>query len=216
MNWSFIICTHDPNQEKIDSSICTIEDLRIPNYEIIVVGGKRHSPLPNVRFLTFDETTKGWLTKKKNDAAKIAKYENLCICHDYFAFDYEWYSGWLKRNTEINDWQVASNQIKLINGARDWADWISWDHPEVAQGRGISYNDQSNTNKQFIAGHYFVVKKDFFLKNLLDETLIQNEQEDVEWSLRIRNNAKIIFNPYSTVRHLKNHRHMRFWRKRSL
>lgn len=216
MNWSFIICTHDPDQEKVDSSITTIEDLRIPNYEIIVVGGKRKKPIPNVTFLEFNESRKGWLTKKKNDAAKIAKYENLCICHDYFAFDYEWYSGWLKRNSEIDNWQIASNQIKLINGVRDWADWISWDHPKVPQGHGISYYDQENTDRQFIAGHYFIVKRKFFLDNLLNEKLAQNDQEDVEWSLRVRNKAKITFNPYSIVRHLKNHRHLRLWRKRSL
>ena len=40
MKWSFIICTHDPNNEKIDTSIASILDLNIKDFEIIVVGGE--------------------------------------------------------------------------------------------------------------------------------------------------------------------------------
>lgn len=213
-DWSFIICTHDPNQERVDSSIATILDLQIPNFEIIVIGGKRQNKnMSNTVFIDFDESILGWLTKKKNDAAKIAKYENLCVCHDYFAFDRNWYSGWI--NT-TEDWNIASNKIKLLNGVRDWSDWISWDHPEIKKTHGVPYDDKTHTRYQFIAGHYYIVKKDLFLKNPLNESLIQAQQEDVEWSLRVRDNAKIIFNPNSIVRHLKTHRHLNIWRRRKI
>jgi hypothetical protein len=215
MNFSFLICTHDPNSERIESSIATINDLQIPKYEIIVVGGiRKEKNIPNTNFIDFNEEVVGWLTRKKNIAAQAAQYENLCILHDYFAFDHGWYDGWNKKNQETPNWDIGSNAIKLLNGARDWSDWISWDHPKYRKGRGIPYEDQAHTMFQFIAGHYFLVKREFFLKNPLNENLIQAQEEDVEWSLRVRNKAKIIFNSDSIVRHLKIHRHFYLWRKR--
>lgn len=215
MNFSFIICTNDPNQERIDISIATINDLEIPEYEIIVIGGNRiDKNLPNTIFLDFDETVKGWLTKKKNIAALRARYDYLCICHDYFAFDAGWYEGWLKRTNEVGEWDIGSNQIRMVNNARDWGDWISWDHPSVGKAKGVPYTDQSHTSYQFIAGHYFLVKKDLFLRFPLNEELVQAQEEDVEWSLRVRNHSKIIFNQHSVVRHLKIHRHLGLWKKR--
>lgn len=213
---SFIICTHDPNQDRIDSSIETIVDLRIPRYEIIVVGGKRiNKSNHNINFIEFDEAIKGWLTKKKNLAAQQSKYETLCIMHDYFAFDKTWYFEWCKFNDKNPNWDIGCNRMELINGARDWADWISYDHPNIPKSRGIPYNDLDHTKNQYIPGHYFLVKRKFFLKNPLNEKLIQAQEEDVEWSLRVRDKAKIVLNTNSIVRHLKYHRHLQYWRKRS-
>lgn len=217
MNWTFIICTHDPNQERVDISIQTIEDLAIPNYEVIVIGGQRSNkswPNENVKFIDFNEKTRpGWTTKKKNEAAKLAKYENLCIFHDYFAFDFYWYEGWLEFEKQGHRWNVACNQIKLINGAREWTDWITWDDPVYKKGKCFPYDDWSRTRFQYVSGGYFCIKKDFFLSNPFSEELGSHEHEDIEWSLRIRDKWKLVCNSLSIVRHTKWHRDMRKWRK---
>jgi GT2 family glycosyltransferase len=216
MNWTFIICTDDPNQDRVDFSIKTIEELKIPNYEIIVSGGERISPFENknVLWLSFDENVKkGWITKKKNDAVKKSKYDNICVLHDYFAFDFNWYHEWLKFNQQHGDWNIACNQIKLINGARAYTDWVSWDHPEFKRGTPLRYENWSNTQYQYVSGGYFCIKKSFFLENLFSEDLISHQMEDIEWSLRIRKTWKLVCNHKSIVRHIKWHRDMKLWRK---
>ena len=55
----------------------------------------------------------------------------------------------------------------------------------------------------YISGTFFCVKKDFFLENLLDESLVWGEGEDVEWSLRIRDKTQFKMNCMSTVKYLK-------------
>lgn len=212
MNWSFIICTHDPNQDKLEDSIKTIIDLSIPFYEILVIGGlreKSHS-FHNTSFIPFDESANpGWITKKKNQAATFAKYDHLCILHDYYAFDKNWYVGW---NSLDKDWDIGCNKIYLINGARDWTDWCLWDHPTKGFGP-LSYDEKMYTKNQYISGGFFCVKKDFFLANPLNETLMSHQEEDIEWSLRVRDSAKIRFNKNSIVRQIKFHRNMKKWRK---
>lgn len=217
MKWTFIICTHNPNQERIDASLLSIDDLEIPEYEVIVIGGNRNKKTwnnENIKFVDFDEDTRpGWITRKKNIAAGMAKYDNLCILHDYFAFDYEWYTGWLKFEKEGHSWNVACTPVKLINGARGWTDWITWDDPIYKKSKCFPYEDWSRNKYQYVSGGYFCIKKDFFLKNLLSEELGSHEHEDIEWSLRIRNEWKLVCNYYSIVRHTKWHRDMRAWRK---
>jgi hypothetical protein len=212
MDFSFIICTNNPNIERIDTCIATIKDLNIPNYEIIVVGGKRiGADIANVTFIEFDEEQRpGWITKKKNIGSAIAKYENLCILHDYFAFDSNWYNNWLNFG---NDWDVASNAIRGINGERIFTDWVTLDDPELGQGHPLLYLETNKTKYQYISGGFFIVKKKLMLAYPLNETLVWNEQEDVEWSLRIRNTAKIVCNSTSIVSHTKWHRELNGWRK---
>jgi hypothetical protein len=215
MNWSFIICTSDPNVERIDTCILSIQDLQIPNYEIIVVGGKRTNlNIENTFFLEFDETIRpGWITKKKNLGTKMSKFENLCIMHDYYAFDYNWYNKWTEFNSSSPTWTVASNAIEGINGQRIRTDWITWDDLSVKGRQPIPYNDWSRSKNQFISGGFFLVKRLFFLENPLDENLTWNQKEDVEWSLRIRDRANIVCNSQSIVRQTKWHRELNRWRR---
>ena len=81
--------------------------------------------------------------------------------------------------------------------------------------RSLPYIDDSSIKYQYFSGGYFVVKKQFFLDNPLNEDLLANQMEDIEWSKRIRDNSNIIFNPFSYVRHNKKHRNQRvdFWNR---
>jgi hypothetical protein len=214
MNFSFIICTSNPNSERIETSIKTIEELKIPEYEIIIVGGQRANNNASLaRYISFDEvTTPGWITRKKNLAAKQSKFENLVIMHDYFSFDYDWYKHWVEFSKETN-WDIASNRILGINNQRIHTDWTTYDHPVYPQGFPLPYDDWTNTKNQYISGGYFLVKRHIFIEYPLNENLTWNEEEDVDWSLRIRNKFKIVCNGKSTVRHTKWHSHLYCWNK---
>jgi hypothetical protein len=212
MNFSFIIFTNNPNIERIETCISTIKDLNIPNYEIIVVGGKHiNKDIANVIFVDFDEEQQpGWITRKKNIGVSIAKYENLCILHDYFAFDSNWYTNWISFG---NNWDVATNTIKGINGERIFTDWVTLDDPIYGKGHPLPYSDSSRTSTQYISGGFFLVKKQLMIDYPLNERLVWNDEEDVEWSLRIRNKFNIVCNDSSIVRHTKWHRELNGWRK---
>lgn len=214
MNFSFCIITDGSTvaKERIKLSISTIESLNIPNYEILCIGGQdTFEDIKNINFkkLIFDESIKpAWITKKKNDIAKIAKYENLVIFHDYFIFETNWYNSYL--NLEKNNilWDISCNPIIMIDNRRDYTDWITWDDPVYGKQKSINYHNWTMTKNQYISGGYFLVKKQFMLENPLNEELVANQEEDVEWSLRVREKAKIICNPYAFVKHTKWHRNM--------
>lgn len=211
MDVSFIICTSDPNHERLSTCIRSIQDLNIQNYEIIVVGGIRtNKDINRVIFIDFEEDSRGWITKKKNLGSQLAKYSNLCIFHDYYAFDSSWYIGW---SLFPDTWDVACTPVIGVNGERVLTDWITYDDAEYGKGFPLPYTISDRTNTQYVSGGYFMVKRDFFLKYQLNESLYWNDGEDVEWSLRIRNVAKIVFNKFSIVRHTKWHRDIEGWKK---
>jgi hypothetical protein len=214
MNFSFIICTSDPNLDQVKISIKTITELEIPNYEIIVVGGVSSTPSSKkIRYVEFDESVKpGWITKKKNIGALESTYENLVIMHDYFSFDYNWYNNWVEFSKN-NNWDIAANPIRGINNQRIYTDWVTYDHPLYGKGYPLPYTDWDQTNIQYISGGYFLVKRAVYLNNMLNEDLVWNQEEDVDWSLRVRNRYKIVCNPNSIVRHTKWHLHLNAWKK---
>jgi hypothetical protein len=214
MNFSFCIITDGSEiaKERIKETIKSIEELNIPNYEILCIGGDSlFEDIKNQNFkkYTFDETIKtAWITKKKNDIAKISKYENLVIFHDYYVFDKNWYNGLLLIKKDFDECDICVNPVFLINGNRDFTDWVTWDHPEFGVHKSIDYDNWLLTKYQYVSGGYFIAKKDFMLKNKLNEDLVAGEEEDIEWSLRIRDHAVIICNKNSSVKHNKEHRNI--------
>ena len=67
MNFSFGITTDYSNKDRIEEIIKSIENLKIPNYEIILIGNEIIENRENVTFIFFDESIKSsWITRKKN------------------------------------------------------------------------------------------------------------------------------------------------------
>ena len=196
-------------------------------YEILVVGNpniKVKNLLKKVKFLPFCEEVfslkisnlkraikekslkrlffrTGAICHKKNLAAKNAKYDKLCIMHDYVGIEENWRKGFCDFG---EDWEVAMNIILNKNSSRH-RDWMVWDYPlEKSQEITACLLPYNKYNKyMYISGTFFCVKKDFFLENLLDESLVWGEGEDVEWSLRIRDKTQFKMNCMSTVKYLK-------------
>lgn len=205
MNITFAIITAGDEDDRINAIIDSIEVNAIPDYEVLVIGG-RSSPLSRVhtRHIPFDEVRPfpNWITRKKNIATKVAKHENVVYLHDYHAFDAGWYAGMVGFG---EDWDVQMNAIQSIHGER-FLDWVIYDHPQHPMYSYIPYDRVDLARHQYISGGYWVARKEFMVANPLDESLVSHQEEDLEWSRRIRGIANLVMNPAAVVRHLKVHR----------
>lgn len=226
VGWSFCIVTSPGNDSLLKGSIDSIisEFKGRNDYEIIIVGVSKlrdsyasesvrffevnedffkfDLSIPNIKKSIKQRNLKRLLFKygpisfKKNYAAKRAKFENLCVLHDYVALE----SGWAK-GFEVfgNTWSVCMNKIHNKDGSRH-RDWCALDFPNIGAGL-LPYNQ--SVPYMYFSGTYFCVKKQFFIDNPLDETLFWGESEDVEWSIRIRQKIEFRMNENSTVKYLK-------------
>lgn len=203
--WSIVVVTSGKANESLSKLVKSAENelLNSPG-EVIIVGPQSSQlnfiPKIKVRYLIYKELglAPGWITKKKNLGVKMAVYDKVAVCHDYVVFQ----TGW-KKGFDIfgNDFDVCVNKIINFDGTR-FRDWIAWDYPEVGPGL-LPYHIEC-TQYQIISGTFFVVKRNFYLENLLDEKIRWGEGEDAEWSLRIRKKTKFKLNLLSSVTFSKN------------
>lgn len=194
------------NVVRLTAVTTSIHALKIPNAEIIIAGNYNTSERFQYGFGGLGARTvltDGWLPKKKNLVAKMAQHEILCLVHDYYVFDPQWYEAYREFGTM---WDVCSNPQFLLNGKRHFTDWVLWDHPTLPRYHSLAYDNWSQTKYQYISGGYFLVKRDFLRDNPINEAMPPGSPEDVEWSLRIRDKAVIRCNPGAIVRHNKAHR----------
>ena len=218
MEFTFGIITNGSNDNFINIIIDSIEQNNIPNYEIIIVGNSNVNR-ENTTILFFDESIKkAWITRKKNIIVENAKYENLVLLHDYVRFNSDWYDGFLKYGNDF-DWCIT--RILTVDGSRfrDYTlfpykvDYLNIDY-SCADINSYFYNNcllpydfinNAKVNKyMYISGTYFVIKRNIALKHKLDENLLHDRGEDVEYSKRLNDNNIIIkCNQYSSVSFLK-------------
>lgn len=204
MKFSFGILTLYENTEQIQGVIDSIKALKIPEYEILLIGPK-NDQFKNT--IEFDETQKqGWITRKKNVLVDSVKYDNVVVMHDYYTFDKDWYKNFVEFGDE---WDVCSNAQLLINGNRHFTDWVTWDSPIFPRYTAMVYDDWSHTRCMYQSGGYMIVKKDFYKKFPMNEEMTWGTAEDVEWSLRMRTSALWKCNGKSVVKHNKVHRDAR-------
>lgn len=203
MDFTFGITTDYRNVDRLLDTIRSIKSLNIPRYEILIIGPSHYQIDPDVVQITFDHPTPMWITKKKNILSNTAKYENVILMHDYFIFDHKWYSSFLEFG---NDWDIATNTQLYIDGSRYRYDWVIWDHPDIPRYTQIPRDDWSLTKYMYISGSYMIIKKYVLEDEPLNENLIWGQEEDVDWSLRVRDKYSIVFNTDAIVRHSKYHR----------
>ncbi len=188
MKLTFGICTSLEDPSRVDRVISSIQDLHLEDGSEIIIAG------PN---------SGKWITHKKNLLARVAKNDVIVILHDYYLFDPKWYIAYEKFGY---DWDVCSNPQFLLNGNRHFTDWVTWDNKNYPRYTSLDYSIHSETKSQYISGGFFLVKKQFLLNNPFDENIPEGSPEDVEWSFRIRNDSKILCNPFAIVIHNKEHR----------
>ncbi len=201
---TFGICTDYQDLYRLRMMVASIDAQHIPHYEIILMGGGnpwQHS-IPSVGHLK-QIPCAHWIPVKKNWIAFESHFETIVMCHDYFEFAPHWYQEYIAYGW---DWDVCSNPQRLSDGSRHATDWITWDDPFYGRYYSLPYQDITRTKYQYISGGYFLVKRDFMRKHPFNESMKPGEPEDVEWSLRIRDEANIRCNPNSYVKHNKIHR----------
>lgn len=207
IDWTFGIITVYEDKDRLQQIIESIRALDIPNYEILFVGGGDSEGIEgaDIRKIDFDETVKDkWITRKKNIIAQEAKYDNIVLMHDYHIFHPDWYRNFVAFGT---DWDICSCPQYLITGSRNPMDWSLWDKPGFGRAWSLNYNDWSQTQYMYISGGFFMVKRHVLLEEPLNEDLVWNQEEDVEWSYRVRNKYVMKCNGNSPVYHNKWHRH---------
>lgn len=207
MKWTFGIITDGVNNiDWQDTIVKSIVDQGIDddNYEIIYCTENRDFNVDkwkdickNISVIYIENLKKGWITKKKNEIAKRAKFENLCLLHDYMYLEGGWYGGFVEFG---EDWDICMNKVLQIDGWR-YFDWCSADHPDY--WHGCMPYEVKDTQFMYVSGAYFCVKKKFFLENPLDENLLHGQNEDGVWSKSISSFWNLKMNEKSTVRLLK-------------
>ena len=183
MKITFGIITGGGQTSFINQIIDSIEEEKIPEYEIIVIGDF-HTIRERTRIYAFPEyLAPMWITKKKNIIAQLAFYDVLVLLHDYIRLEKGWYEGFLRFQQETPTWDVAMCKMCENNGNRA-IDWMGLPNDPV-YGNVLHPYDYCNPKGMYVPGNFFVVKKDFFMKYPLDETRVWGDGEDIEWSKRI-------------------------------
>lgn len=204
MKITFGITTDYSDERRLDEIVNSIQNLQIPEYEILMIGSQRDSQHERVRYIPFDETIRPkWITRKKNILCQQAQYDIIVLMHDYYVFDSDWYRAFQSFG---DDWDICSNQQLLITGKRHFTDWVIWDHPLIPRYASLDYNEWGLTRYMYISGGYFLIKKNIALQYPQNEAMTWGTAEDVEWSLGVRHTCKIVCNGNAIVRHNKVHR----------
>ena len=227
IDFTFGIVTGGNADEYIQKIVDSIREQAIPNYEIIIIG-KTNIKGGDLLVIPFDETIRvGWFTKKKNIIAKIAKYDNIVLLHDYVKFAKGWYEGFLKFG---NTFKICVNKIVTIDGRR-YRDHAIFKRFVPQLNPLLPYEceflPQINpllpyeceltpavSKLTYISGLYYVIKKTIALEYPLDERLAMSQGEDVIFSHTLsKNNILMECNPFSTVSLLKEKYSHMTWEK---
>lgn len=195
-HWTFAMITKGERNEWIEEIIQSIHKQKVPHYEIIVCGTYFDRKEKNFTFIPFSERDdKGWITKKKNLIARVAKYENFCFLHDRMVLDKGWFAGMKKYG---NCFELLSNKQILRGEDYRAGDWLTYGAPlgNMYRISQLEYGDWDYYG--YVSGQLTILKKSIWKENLWDETLYWGE-EDVELSFKARDLGFIArFNPYSS------------------
>jgi hypothetical protein len=202
MEFTFGIITSKKNPLKeLNQIITSIQELQIPNYEIIIIGGEEEVILDRLKIYKFDESQKpGWITKKKNLITQKAKYENIVYSHDYIYFDKDWYVNFLDFG---NNFKVCMNQIIDIDGKR-YRDWtlcqLVPETKDLIPYLLLPYKFRNLSKLMYFSGAYWVAKKSVMEEFPLDENLLHCQMEDIDWSWKLTKKYNFSINEKSIVR----------------
>lgn len=200
---SFVIITDGRAQSRISETLGSIRMQNLPDPQVIIVGGENTFG-SEIHHIPFDDgqSTRPWITRKKNVAARSVKHDVTVWMHDYHVFDPEWYSEMVAFGL---DWDVQMNQVRMTNGHRMF-DWVNLTYPNLPSHYAIPYDRNDLIQHQYIPGGYWISKRHVMIEEPLNESLRHFDCEDVEWSKRVLPKYKYAMNHKAIVRHNKEHR----------
>lgn len=206
MKFSFCVLSNGSSNDLLQKhydSILNQKNMPDDCFEIITIGGcpnlmpdcKNHVHIP------FDENyKKGWITAIKNIFPKVSKFDNLSISHDYIYYHPDWYDGFVKWGDD--QWDVCMVKIANKDGVR-FRDWVEWNTSAVDKVSFLDYDRNDITNRMYISGSYYLIKKQFAIEHPLDERLVHMKSEDVAFSLMNRHAWRYKMNQNSVVQFLR-------------
>lgn len=188
---------------RILDSIRNMFSIEKDEYEIIIVGGpKNYNGDTDFKHIEFDETPR--IALKKNIISEKSNKENIVFLHDYFAFDSDWYNGFLQFG---NYWDICMNLMLNMDGSR-YRDWVTWDAPENQTIDGkvglLAPYSYDKFQHMYISGGYWIAKRELMLKEPINKWFHWGECEDLEWSKRVlRKGYKYKMNTLSVTNVIK-------------
>lgn len=209
MGVTFGFVTDGSNDLLLARGIQSVKNAQLSNYEIIVIGNTSIDD-GDIKKIYFDESIKpGWITKKKNLLAIESTKEILVIMHDYISLGSTWNEVGYNLLAAA-DWDVAVCRFENLDGSR-WCDWHLWPFNTQFLKLPFKYSikcllpyDCTNlTNLMYVNGTVVIARREYFLNNPLDENRVWGQGEDVEWSIRLRDNWNLRFFPDLSVKSLK-------------
>ena len=180
--YSFVIITAGQRADKLQRLIDSIAAQGFPRVEVIVVR---------------DEKREGRLGALRNAGCRQAKYHNLIVLDDDMILHRDFYPGLCRFRSESKTlYDVLSCRILNPDYTRYW----DWKAHEGGKNWLLDYGETDP--RVSITGGLCIFNRAVFGVVQWDETRAINQEEDVDFSNRLKsNNYKIGFNPWSTVTH---------------
>lgn len=181
--YSFVIITDGNEPNKLRRLIDSIAAQNFPKVEVIVVRDEKHE---------------GRLGALRNAGCRQAKYYRLIVLDDDMVLHADFYPGLqrFERETINPHFDVLSCRILNPDYTRYW-DWKAHEHHKNWL---LDYGE--NDPRVSITGGLCIFDKGVFNVIQWDETRAINQEEDVDFSNRLKQAGyKIGFNPWSTVTH---------------
>ena len=131
-SWTFGIPFGGKNSIWVEELILSIVNQKIPNYEIIICGPYRNKDFINnynLKIITdvkLENDIRIPICHKKNKIIKNASFENICILHDRFLLQRNWY---IKMKEYGNYFDYLCLPTKDLNMNRFDVDWMEFNFP---------------------------------------------------------------------------------------
>jgi GT2 family glycosyltransferase len=181
--YSIIIITDSKEPEKLTRLIDSIAAQNFPEVEVIVVRDEKHE---------------GRLGALRNAGCRQAKYYNLIVLDDDMILHPDFYPGILRFNRENVNPAFRVYGCRIVNP--DYTRYWDWKAHEAGKNWLLDYGD--NDPRQSLTGGLTIFDKGVFDDVQWDETRAINQEEDVDFTNRLRAAGyRIGFNPWSTVTH---------------
>jgi hypothetical protein len=186
--WSFGIVSNGEKNDWVLELISSIEDQKIPEYEIIICGPSpfvensfvKNNNIKIIRDVVLQDDIRAPIAHKKNAIIKEAQYNNLCIMHDRYLLQLNWFENFERYG---NYFDALCLKTLTSEGKRFGVDWMKFCYPLTDRfkiNRALAYNEWHE--EAIIPGGVILVKKNLIEPFMLDERLHWDEIEDMQFS----------------------------------
>lgn len=178
MDYSIVIITDGEEPDKLNRLIDSIAAQNFPEVEVIIVRDEKHE---------------GRLGALRNAGCRQAKNYHIIVMDDDMILHNDFYTGLVKYGPTAS---ALSCRIVNPDNTRFW----DWKAHEGGKNWLLDYGETHSSAS--LTGGFCIITQDIFHRVQWDETRGFYQEEDVDFSNRLKaEGIKIEFNPWSTVTH---------------